>query len=423
MPTSGTVGAARVAARNGIRALAVSQGSGDPPDYPASARRAVAWVKQHRAAILAGRGKAAPDLVGVDNLNVPTCTSGAVRGLVRVPVSAGEAEHARLHVDRALHPVDDVAGFAPATPRSPRCSRARSARASSRAPDPAPTVQDRQLDEVSGVVASRVHPPNLWVHNDSGGEPAVTLIAPDGRVAWARTRSTARPNVDWEDIAIGPGPQPDTSYLYLADIGDNASARDPIVVYRVPEPANAPDGTGGTLSGVETISLRYPDQPVDAESLIVDPLSGDLFVIDKEYTSGIGKVFRAPKSQLADGADITLEQVASFTVPADDPGSAGLPPGHDHHRCRRRLPTAPWCSSARTAACSRTCARRARRSKPRSASIRAPRPRPPNGRAKRSVSPPTARATSRSAKARARPSTTSSRLTRNRRQQTSYSPR
>ena len=121
-------------------------------------------------------------------------------------------------------------------------------------------MQDRQLDEVSGVVASRVHQPNLWVHNDSGGEPAVTLIAPDGASLGTYTLDGAT-NVDWEDIAIGPGPQPDTSYLYVADIGDNASARDPVVVYRVPEPANAPDGSGGTLSGVETISLRYPDHP------------------------------------------------------------------------------------------------------------------------------------------------------------------
>ena len=164
-------------------------------------------------------------------------------------------------------------------------------------------------------------------------------------------------NVDWEDIAIGPGPQPDTSYLYLGDIGDNASARDPIVVYRVPEPANAPDGTGGTLSGVETISLRYPDHPVDAESLIVDPLSGDLFVIDKEYTSGIGKVFRAAKSQLVDGADITLEQVASFTVPADDPGQCRAASPARSSPVPTSLPTAPRCSCAPTAGCSRTCAR------------------------------------------------------------------
>ena len=242
-----------------------------------------------------------------------------------MPVSASEGS-APDCTSTARDPVDDVAAFAAGyvtlteMQSSAICSRFVAA------PDPAPTVQDRQLDEVSGVVASRAHPPNLWVHNDSGGEPAVTLITPVGASLGTYTLTGAT-NVDWEDIAIGPGPKRDTSYLYLADIGDNASARDPVVVYRVPEPADAPDGSGRTLSGVETISLRYPDQPVDAESLIVDPLSGDLFVIDKEYTSGIGKVFRAPKSRLADGADITLDEVASFTVPAEDPGSAGLLPG------------------------------------------------------------------------------------------------
>ena len=51
-------------------------------------------------------------------------------------------------------------------------------------------------------------------------------------------------------------------------------------------------------------------------------------MIDKEYTSGIGKVFRAKKSQLVDGGEVTLENVASFMVPADDPATrAGLLPG------------------------------------------------------------------------------------------------
>ena len=35
---SGTVGAARTAARHGIPALAVSQGTGNPPDYAAGAK-------------------------------------------------------------------------------------------------------------------------------------------------------------------------------------------------------------------------------------------------------------------------------------------------------------------------------------------------------------------------------------------------
>ena len=135
-------------------------------------------------------------------------------------------------------------------------------------------------------------------------------------------------NVDWEDIAVGPGPQPGTSYLYVADIGDNASARNPVVVYRVAEPTNAPDGSGGALEGAEKISLHYPDHPVDAESLIVDPRSGDLFVIDKEYTSGIGKVFPRRRANSSTAPTVTLENVASFMVPADDPATrAGLLPG------------------------------------------------------------------------------------------------
>jgi hypothetical protein len=70
--------------------------------------------------------------------------------------------------------------------------------------------------------------------------------------------------------------------------------------------------------------LHYPDGPVDAEALLVDPGSGDLFVIDKEYTSGIGKVFRAGKEQLIDGADNTMEQVASFVMSSDDAVSPGI---------------------------------------------------------------------------------------------------
>ena len=41
---------------------------------------------------------------------------------------------------------------------------------------------------------------------------------------------------DWEDIAIGPGPDPNQHYLYIGDIGDNRGEYREIVVYRVPEP-------------------------------------------------------------------------------------------------------------------------------------------------------------------------------------------
>jgi hypothetical protein len=195
------------------------------------------------------------------------------------------------------------------------------------APDQTAALADPVLNEVSGVAASHTQPPLLWVHDDSGGAPAVYAIRPDGSLVSTYTVDGAT-NTDWEDIAVGPGPQRGTSYLFIADIGQNGGLRDHVTVYRVAEP-DAPLAPTGTLTGTATISLRYPDHPVDAESIIVDPRTGDLFVIDKQYLSRVGRVFRAPKRALVDGGDVTLEDVGSFTVtpdPAAPSSVVRLPP-------------------------------------------------------------------------------------------------
>jgi 5'/3'-nucleotidase SurE len=324
VPLSGTVGAARTAARRGVRALAVSQGAGNPPAYASGADLAADWVREHRAELLGRRGARPTAIVGVDNLNVPTCTTGSVRGLVRVPL-ATTPPTAPDCSSTLPDPKTDAEGFANGFAT---LTEMRSSAVCSRTDGPtgpAPTVQDPVLTEVSGVVASRAHPPVLWVHNDSGGVPAAYAMSPDGDALGAYPVDGATAT-DWEDIAIGPGPKRGTSYLYLGDIGDNASSRDAITVYRVAEPATAPDGAGATLTGTETFTLHYPDGPVDAEALFVDPDAGDLYIIDKEYTSGVGTVFRARSQQLVDGADVTMEQVASFTMsPDEDQFGSGLP--------------------------------------------------------------------------------------------------
>lgn len=105
---SGTVGAARTAARRGIPALAVSQGIAEEPDYESGAAEAVTWLKEHRKALQ----KKGAD-VFVDNLNVPTCTSGKLRGVIEVPV-APNAENAISASDCAstlTDPVDDIQAF------------------------------------------------------------------------------------------------------------------------------------------------------------------------------------------------------------------------------------------------------------------------------------------------------------------------
>jgi hypothetical protein len=185
------------------------------------------------------------------------------------------------------------------------------------AQDQGATLDDPVLDEVSGVAASRTQPPLLWVHDDSGGAPAVYAIRPDGTLVATYTIDGAT-NTDWEDLAVGRGPKHGVSYLYVGDIGQNNARRDHVTVYRVAEP-EAPLSPTGTLTGAAVISLRYPDHPVDAESMFVDPRAGDLYVIDKELLTREGRVFRAPARRLVDGADVTMREVASFTLEPDDP--------------------------------------------------------------------------------------------------------
>jgi 5'-nucleotidase len=79
---SGTVGAGKAAVRRGVPALAVSTGFGEPFDHEVAARLAVEWVEEHREAILAGD---AP--LQVTSINVPTCATGEIRGLLELPTA------------------------------------------------------------------------------------------------------------------------------------------------------------------------------------------------------------------------------------------------------------------------------------------------------------------------------------------------
>jgi 5'-nucleotidase len=106
---SGTVGAAMAAAARGIPALAASQGLAEPPDYPAGVDEVISWLGLHRDELLAGSAT-----VDVDNLNVPTCPAGTVRGLVDAPVAPDLGERNPLEVDCLSTKndfVDDVDAF------------------------------------------------------------------------------------------------------------------------------------------------------------------------------------------------------------------------------------------------------------------------------------------------------------------------
>jgi 5'-nucleotidase len=120
---SGTVGAARTAVRRGVPAVAISQGTteGAEPDYPAGVRQAVTWVKDHRNALTKKNPKPPTE---VANINVPTCTTGKVRGLLDVPTATGgDVTQPPNCASKEKKPSDDVIafvnGYAPLSPVPP----------------------------------------------------------------------------------------------------------------------------------------------------------------------------------------------------------------------------------------------------------------------------------------------------------------
>lgn len=145
-------------------------------------------------------------------------------------------------------------------------------------------VDHQVINEASGIAKSIVNPGKLWTHNDSGGKPELYLIDTTGE-----TSSTfyieGINSRDWEDIATGPGPEDGKSYIYVADIGDNMSAHSSYKIYRIPEPSVSTSGNAqDTIRQVDVIAYVYPDGPRDAETLMIDPLTRDIYVISKRDT-------------------------------------------------------------------------------------------------------------------------------------------
>jgi hypothetical protein len=178
---------------------------------------------------------------------------------------------------------------------------------------------ESDIIEISGLAASRKNEGVLWAHNDSGDTARVFAFTAKGepRALYGVTSAEA---MDWEDMAIGPGPQAGQDYLYLGDIGDNAAQRAEIIVYRAVEP-DIDTKVGPDIEGVERIVLRYPDAPHDAETLLIDPLNGDLVIVTKEIATGNAGVYRASADALATG-DATMERVGEIEKARLTPANA-----------------------------------------------------------------------------------------------------
>ncbi len=129
----------------------------------------------------------------------------------------------------------------------------------------------------------------MWTHNDGSREKLFALLTNGTQLASFDLKEDVD---DVEDVTVGPGPVAGISYLYVGDIGGNRGAdnfRADVQILRVAEPLVEPAWAGnarsGDFDGVEKFTLTYPDGSYDAEALLVDPISGDLFIVTKQTGS------------------------------------------------------------------------------------------------------------------------------------------
>lgn len=170
-----------------------------------------------------------------------------------------------------------------------------------------PILNAPNLREASGLAASRANANLLWSHNDSGSDARLFLLGPDGNQRASYTVEGIR-NYDWEDLAATTVNGQPT--VYLGDIGDNTSVRQVAEIYRCTEPVFNGTATG-TLRGAQQITFRYPDGAHDAETLLVDHQTGDLFVLTKEVTRT--RVYRIPFPQATSGV-INAEKLGELAL-------------------------------------------------------------------------------------------------------------
>ena len=181
------------------------------------------------------------------------------------------------------------------------------------------TVAHSLLNEISGIAASRDNPGVIWAHNDSGGSARLWAMNTFG-IHLGTYNLTGATALDWEDMAIGPGPVPGQDYLYVADTGNNEGLIDfTFTIYRVPEPAVSAgqDPVDANLTGVDALPVRYPDSVRHGcETILVDPLNGDIYLCTKDRwgdDNGVMKVYHYPAPHTP-GVEYTMQYVADADV-------------------------------------------------------------------------------------------------------------
>ncbi len=181
------------------------------------------------------------------------------------------------------------------------------------------------ITESSGLASSRRDPRLFWTHNDSGGQPVLYGIEPNG-VRRGDLRLAGVRNIDWEDVASFE--LDGKAWLLIADTGDNRSSRRDCALYVIaePDPAQLIPFEELSVPVAWKIPVSYPDGPRDCEAVAVDAKAGLVYLLSKRthppvlYTLPLRPVAVTP-------AATPVAQLRDFPKPTSMQNLIPLPSG------------------------------------------------------------------------------------------------
>lgn len=167
-------------------------------------------------------------------------------------------------------------------------------------------LQNKDVNESSGLAASRLAPGRYWTHNDSGDKARLFCFDLQGRHLGTCKLKRIK-SIDWEDMCSFV--LDDRPRLVVADTGDNLGRRRVYLLHIFDEPKNP----SKDVKDVRTVKLNYPTGAVDCEAVGFDPVLREFIFVEKRFALSC-RVFRAgyPKP---DADRIQAELLGRIRIP------------------------------------------------------------------------------------------------------------
>ena len=181
----------------------------------------------------------------------------------------------------------------------------------------------QDYDEISGMAESISYTGIIYLHEDKPGKNFIIISNKNGEDLGKIYVDGASP-ADWEDMTYGPGPDPALMYIYVADIGDNNAKNSSATVYRFPEPSINlfSASTEIHVKEFDKIKFTYSRGATNAETILLDPLTKDLYILTKENSKSFLYQIPYPQSSTTTSAlkplaQLGLDFLTSGAISAD----------------------------------------------------------------------------------------------------------